>query len=262
MKKLYFGTALLFIGLTSCSSSDENPSTNPTSFLPLTATSSWVYDVNLDATNVGRDSLYVSGENTLNGKTYQELKTKEIPTGFYTNALNNNNIRIEGEKLLLTGSTGLALADFLPVNIDVTDFVLFKENASNGAQLDAISGTIEQDLQGMPLNIDYTLKSTFKESLASFTVPGKETYTNVKVMKLIANLKVSTVYTIPGVNTPITVPILNPQDVIVSTQYYAEGIGMIYAKTEINYQLNDFSQAGIELPIPQQNSSIIEESID
>ena len=81
-------------------------------------------------------------------------------------------------------------------------------------------------------------------------------------MKLIANLKVSTVYTIPGVNTPITVPILNPQDVIVSTQYYAEGIGMIYAKTEINYQLNDFSQAGIELPIPQESSSTVEESLD
>ncbi len=262
MKKLYFSAAILFLGLTSCSISDDSSNGNPTDFLPLTATSSWVYDVNLNASNVGRDSLYVSGENTLSGNVYSELKTKEVPTGFYTSSLNNNNVRIEGEKLLVTGSTGLALADFLPINIAINDFVFFDENASNGAELDAISGTIEQDLQGIPLKIDYTLKSTFKESLSSFTVPGKETYINVKVMKLIANLKVSTLYTIPGISNPITISILNPQDVIVSTQYYANGEGMIYSKTEINYQMNDFSQAGIELPIPQEGSSVIEEFLD
>ena len=263
MKNLYFGVALLFIGLTSCSSSDDNNNNPATSFLPLTATSSWVYDVNMDASWIGRDSLYVNGESTINGKIYQKLNTKSIPTGFYTNSLNNNNIRIEGDKLLLSGTTGLALADFLPINIAVSDFVIFKENSSVNAQLDAVSGTIEQDLEGFPLVIDYKLKSIFQESLASFTVPGKESYTNVKAIKLVANLKVSTVYLLPVLNTPINISILNAQDVIVSTQYYAEGIGMIYSKTEINYQLNEIpQQSGIELPIPSQGSSTIEEFLD
>jgi hypothetical protein len=262
MKRLYFAAAVLFLGLTSCSTSNDNPDNSPNVFLPLTTSSSWVYDVNLDAANVGRDSLFVSGETTLNGNTYQQFETKDVPTGFYTNALNNNYIRKDGDQLLLSGSTGLALSDFLPINIDVTDFVLFKENASNNAELSAVSGVLEQDLQGIPLKITYTLKSIFKESLSSFTVPGKETYTNVKVIKVIANLKVTTDYVVPGLSTPLTVSVLNPQDVIVSTNYYAEGIGMIYAKTDVNFQINDFSQLGITLPIPQQGSSIIEEFLD
>ena len=262
MKNLYFGAALLFIGLTSCSSSDDNSNGNLTTFLPLTATSSWVYNVNLDASEIGRDSLYVSGETTLNGKTYKQLKVKDVPSGFYTNSLNNNNIRIDGSKILLSGSTGVALADILPINIVVSDFVIFKEDASNNTQLDAISGTIEQDLQGLPLTIDYTLKSSFKETLSSFTVPGKETYTNVKVIKLIANLKVTTEVELPGTGITFPISILNPQDVIVSTHYYVEGVGMVYAKTEINYTLQDFSQAGVDLPIPQEGASTIEEFLN
>lgn len=263
MKKLYFSATVLFLALTSCSSdnNDSNTNGNPTTFLPLTASSSWVYDVNLDAANAGRDSLFVSGETTLNGKTYQQLQTKSIPTGFYTNILNNNNVRINGDKLLLSGTTGLAAGDFLPIEINVSDFVFFKENGNTNEQLDLKTGIIEQDLQGFPLKIDYKLKSVFKESLTNFTVPGKDTYTNVKVMTLTANLKVTTVYVIAGF--PATVNILDSQDVIVSTQYYAEGVGMIYSKTNINFEVSDLlAQAGIELPLPEQSSSTIEEFLD
>ncbi|MDD3004133.1 hypothetical protein [Flavobacterium sp.] len=260
MKKLYFGAAVLFLGLTSCSSSDDSTNNDSTNiYFPLSLTSSWNYDVKLDGNAIGNDDLFVSGESTMDGKIYQQLKTENIPNGFYTNALNNNFVRKEGDKILLSGTTGLELADLLPINIEVSDFVLFKENASPNAQLDVISGTMQQTLQDMPMDITYSLKSTFKESLASFTVPGKETYSDVKVIKVVANLKVTTDYMIPVINTLTTITILNPQDVIVSTQYYAEGVGMIYAKTDFNYQLNDFSQFNIELPIPVQGASTIEE---
>lgn len=262
MKNLYFGAALLFIGLTSCSSSDDNTNNTPSSFLPLTATSAWVYDVNLNAENTGRDSLYINGTTTISGKTYQKLNTKSTPNGFYTSTLNNNSVRMNGDKLLLSGTSGLGLAEILPVSITLSDFVIFKENGSNNAELAAISGTLEQDVQGFPLKIDYKLKSIFKESLSNFTVPGKESYNNVKVIKIIVNLKIATVYQLPVINTPVPIAILNAQDVIVSTQYYAEGIGMIYSKTNVDYELQDFSQAGLDLPIPQQGSSTIEEFLD
>jgi hypothetical protein len=70
------------------------------------------------------------------------------------------------------------------------------------------------------------------------------------------------VYTLPVINTPVTITILNPQNVIVSTQYYAEGVGMIYSKTDVNFELNDFSQFDVDLPIPQEGSSTIEEFLD
>jgi hypothetical protein len=262
MKKLSICTFFALAVLVSCSDNDDNSNTPISSFFPLTATSAWVYNVSLDAQNVGRDSLYVNGETTINGKTYQKFSTASTPTGFYTSVLNNNTIRKEGDQLLLTGTTGLALDAFFPVNVEVTDFVLFKENSANNAELDAISGTIEQDLQGFPLKIEYKLRSIFKESLANYTVPGMVSYTNVKVIQLVANLKVTTLYIVPGINSPVTIAILNPQDVIVSTQYYAEGIGMIYSRTDVNFQVNDFSQLGIELPIPQEGSSTVEEFLD
>jgi hypothetical protein len=260
MKKLYFSAAALVLAFTSCTTNED--STSSSSFFPLLPTSAWVYDVNLDAQSVGRDSLYVSGETTINGNVYQKLNTKEIPAGFYTTILNNNSLRKSGDQLLLSGTTGLAFSDFLPVNIELSDFVIFKENAAANAELDAVSGTINQELQGISLKIDYVLNSIFKETLNSFTVPGKENYMNVKVVKLIANLTVSTVYLLPVFNTPITIPVLNSQDVIISTHYYAEGIGMIYSKTAINYQLQDLPQNDIELPFPQEGSSTIEEFLD
>ena len=69
-------------------------------------------------------------------------------------------------------------------------------------------------------------------------------------------------YLLPIINTPFTVSILDSQDVIVSTHYYAEGVGMIYSKTAINYQLNQLPQGAGELPIPQQGSSTIEEFLN
>jgi hypothetical protein len=262
MKKLSIGAVLLFIGLTSCSSTDDDSNASESAFLPLNLSSAWVYDVNLDTQNIGRDSLFVSGETVVNGVTYQNLSTQSTPVGFYTSALNNSIIRKDGDKLLLTGTTGLALAAIFPVDIELLDFVIFKENSTANAQLDAISGSIEQDLQDLPLKIDYNLKSVFKESLATFTVPGKQSYTNVKVIRLVVNLKVTTQILVPVINTLLTIAILDPQDVIVSTHYYAEGIGMIYSKTEVNFEINNFSQFDIELPIPQEGSSTIEEFLD
>jgi hypothetical protein len=252
MKKLSFCSFLALLLMALCTGCDDSSSTSTSAFFPLTATSAWVYDVSVDAQNIGRDSLFVNGETVINGNTYQNLKTKSTPNGFYTSILNNNSVRKEGDKLLITGTTGVAPNEFLPIDIDVTDFVLFKENSTNNAQLDAISGVVEQELQNLPLKIEYNLKSVFKESLATYTVPGRESYTNIKVIQLL----------LPVINSPITITILSPQDVIVSTQYYAEGIGMIYSKTDVNFQVNDFSQFNIDLPIPQQGSSTVEEFLD
>ena len=262
MKKMYLGIALLLVALTSCSTDGSNPTSSTTTYFPLTPTSDWVYDVKLDTQNAGRDSLYVNGETTINDKVYQKLKTKATPLGFYSTVLNNNNVRIDSDQVLLSGTSGLGLSDILPISLELSDFVIFKQNATNNAELSAISGTIEQNLGGFPLVIEYKLTSVFKETLSTFTVPGRLTYQNVKVIKINTNLKVSTIYLLPVLNTPISIPILAPQNVVVSTHYYAEGVGMIYAKTDINYQLSELPQGAGELPIPQQGSSSSEEFLD
>lgn len=263
MKKIYLGVSLLLLVLASCSTNNDNSTaTGSGTFLPLLPNSEWIYDVKVDAQPSGTDELFINGETTINNKIYQKFKTTAVPTGFFTNLLNNNNVRKDGDQLLLTGTTGLGFSDILPVNLTLSDFVIFKEIANPNAELASVSGTIEQTVQNIPLKINYTLKSVFKESLNSFSVPGKETYSNVKVVKIIANISVTTVYLLPVINTPITVPVLDPQDVIVSTHYYAEGVGMIYSKTVIEYELKALPPAAGTLPIPQQGSSTIEEFLN
>ena len=44
------------------------------------------------------------------------------------------------------------------------------------------------------------------------------------------------------------------QDVVVSTQYYAENIGVVHVVTDFEYELNDLSQYPIELPIPEASA--------
>lgn len=251
----------LFTVLTSCSSDDNSNTGGSTNYLPLGTGNFWTY--NVTGVNVSeRDSLYVANDTVINAKTYKKLKTLNQPFGFFSNSMNNNGIRNEGSSLLLSGTAGLNLGDTFPIDLSLNDFVIFKENASNNEQLSSISGVINQDFQGYPLNLAYTMKSTAMETLPSFTSPDGEVYTDVKKVKTTLNLKISTTVTIPNIPIPLTITIMNPQDVVVSIQYYSKNIGMVYTNTTISYELQDLSQYGVTLPIPQSGSQIQDEFLD
>jgi hypothetical protein len=74
------------------------------------------------------------------------------------------------------------------------------------------------------------------------------------------NLEITTTMDVFGF--PVTFPILAPQDVLVSTMYFAKDIGMVYANTVISYSLEDFSAANIELPIPSSGTEVQQEFLD
>ncbi len=249
--------------LFSCSSDDSNGNTseNDTTYLPLKTGNFWTYDVTGE-TVAERDSLYISKDSVINGKNYKRFETLNQPFGFFSNSLNKNGVRVSGNSLLLSGTTGLNLGDAFPIDLTLNDFVIFKENAASGEQLSTVSGIIEQDFEGYPLKLEYTMKSTAIESLPSFTSPNGDVYTDVKKMKTTLNLKVTSTVTITGVPFPITIPIMNPQDVVVSYQYYAKNIGMVYANTTISYELQDLSSYGVTLPIPLTGSQLQEEFLD
>ena len=256
MKTKLFLIAFAVVILFSCSS-DNSSSGNPSvvNYLPLTDGNYWTYDVSTVGQSISnRDSLYVANDTVIDTKTYKKLKTLTIPFGFYSNSLRNNGLRKENDAIYMTGNAGLNLGNTLPIDLSVSDLMIFKESATLNQQLGSVSGVINQDFQGYPLVINYTLKTTALETLPSYTAEDNTVYTDVKKVKITLNLKVSTTITIPGLPLPISVVILNPQDVVVSTQYYAKNIGMVYTNTIISYQLQDFSQFGITLPIPQSGT--------
>jgi len=257
MKQYYFIAVLVMAFLTSCSSDDDSTpdTTTETNYFPVENGQFWVYDVNGEFP--GRDSLYVANDTTINSTSYKKFKTKELAYGFFSSSLAGNGIRKSGDKLLVSGSTNINLLEGFPINLAVSDFVIFKESAADNEQLGSFSGTLNYQYEDIPLTFSYTMKSVFQESLASFNVPNYGTYQDVKVVKIIVNLTVVGVASFQGMDFPFN--LINEQDVLISTQYYAKNVGMIYSNTEIQYEL---ANQDVPLPIPSSGSQNIKEYLD
>lgn len=253
MKKTYL-LFILSLFIVSCSSDDDSGNNNPTlppnttAFFPSKIGNHWVYDVQSSVMS-GRDSLYVANDTIIGGNTYQKLKTKKQPIGFFSNALNKNAIRHADGKIYLTGSAGLDFAEDLPINIAVSNFVIFDKNAAENTELATVSGTLEQEIEGIKIKFNYKLSSKAKATLASYT-SGQQNYTNVKPVEIILNLEITA-----GLSSlPIAIPVLKSQNVVVSTQYYVENIGVVGATTDIVYELEEIPLPDFQLPIPQSGS--------
>jgi hypothetical protein len=252
---------LLLMTMAACSSSDDNSPDNPSEniFLPLTDDNYWTYDVSGTALSV-RDSLYVANDTVISGTTYKKMKARAIAIGQFTRSLHLNAVRKVNSSIVVNGTAGFNFANTLPFSLELNDFVMFRENATAGTELSSVSGTIEQTLQGYPLILQYTYKSTAMDAIPAYSSPNGDDYTDVKAVKLTLSLGISTTVTVGGFN--VNVPILLPQDVIVSDQYYAKNIGMVHAQTTIGYDLESFAQFGITLPFPPSASEIQHEYLD
>lgn len=258
MKIKYLLSFAVLALLLSCSPNSDSgtDSSTPTNYFPLAVNNFWNYRVVANSTTQ-TDNLYISEEVSLNSKVYKKFKTTNTPVnGFFSNSLNNNALRIDGSKVLLTGTLdfnnfGISLP--IQFNFSVEDYVIFQENATNNQLIGSLSGTINQTVQNYPLVINYTLKSTALESLPTYTSPDGHVYTDVKKVKTVLNANIN--LTVPG--TIVTMTVMQPQDVVTSEQYYSKNIGMVYNKTTINYQLSP--PAGITLPIPSSGNQIQEE---
>lgn len=244
--KLLLTSFFALILFTSCSSSSDDIQTSdpanaiPTTFFPLTSGNSWKYKVSNQGTDT-YDLLTVGNNVTINSLTYKKMigtaDPSGVASGFYCTTLNNNNLRIDGSSLKLTGTVNYTFPNATPITIDLNDFVVFKQNAASGDQLSSVTGTNTQTINSIPLTFEYTLRSVAAEAMTTLVSDGV-TYNDVKKSKLIFNLKITTTQTISGVPTPITIAVLDSQDVVVSTLHYANNKGMVYNKNVFNYAIN------------------------
>ncbi|AWH85862.1 hypothetical protein HYN59_12445 [Flavobacterium album] len=261
MRKIGFLLLSLGFFTASCSSDDSNNNTtgNITNFLPQANGNYWVYDVAGENLGSGRDSLYIANDTVIGSNTYKKLKTKFLPNGFFSGALSNNAMRVAGDELIVSGEVTIPFSQDFPISISITDFTIFKEGASANAMLDQVDGTISQTYQNYPLDFDYTLTTTAKGDLATYSVNGHN-YTNVKKVETALQLKISTTLDIQGF--PLTITILPEQNVLTSTQYYAEGIGVVHVTSDFQYQLDETSPFTSQLPVPASASEHQEEVLD
>jgi filamentous hemagglutinin family protein len=204
----------------------------------------------------GADSLYVASQSTINEHQYYDMQARNPIFGFYSNILHNNSLRRSNQRLLVSGAfTFVALEDFFPLNIPLNDFVLFDAQASPNQQLAVVSNQITQDFNGQPITINYTLTTTGLADVTDFN-PNGVVYQTAKPVQFRLNMSVSTMAEpLPGFPA-VTFPILNAQDVVVSTQYFVNNIGVVHTQTALSYQLNPLiAQAFPEFSIPLSGSS-------
>ena len=76
--------------------------------------------------------------------------------------------------------------------------------------------------------------------------------------KIILNLKITSTQIFAGI--PVTIIVLQPQDVITSTQYISKSIGVVYTKTLTTYNLD--TAIANQFGIPASNSQTQEEFLD
>ena len=181
------------------------------------------------------------------------MKTLTIANGFFSGTLKDNGLRIDGNKMRITGSVNFSAGLPTPLGFSVSDFIILKENATAGQELSSTNGSFTQDYDGIPLTFTYILKSVSDGSQSSLT-SNSATYSNITKTKVILNLKITA-----DVGFAV-LEVMPAQNVLVSTQYYSKNIGMVYNLTNITYTLS--SSLPITLPIPQSGSQTQEEFLD
>lgn len=252
MKKILM--LFVAIGLVACNSDDDatESGNNTTNYFPTTANSTWTYN-NSSETADTTDQMSVNGTEQTNGNTYTNLDTANPANGFMVSVLTENLVRRDGGKLFINGTLGAPVEGFPTITIPLNDVVLYDANAANGATLSELTGSITETLMDLPLTFQYTSTSLQSESLASYTA-GSQTFTDVIKSRIILNLAVSTSIDIGS--TTLNVPILSAQDVLVVDNYYAANTGLIFSETTVDYQLEDLSSLGVDLPFPEQETQV------
>jgi hypothetical protein len=265
LKKAYY-LAFLFIAVLSfsCSSDDEtthNETATPASiYFPLNPNSYWTYSNVSDQGNTS-DSLYVSGTQNQNGATYTNLDARIPAIAFMVNLLSQNLVRSNSTEFLLFGELSTPPVEGFPeISIPLDNVVLFDTELPLNSVLSNFNGEIEELINEIPIVIEYTVRTEQKESLESYSVNG-HVFNDVKKSLIVVTLAITAeIEVLPGVILPV--PILSTQEVLIVSNFFAANVGLISSEALTQYELEDLSGTGIDLPFPTEASTTSTQSID
>jgi hypothetical protein len=261
---------MLFI--VSCSEDNNENNTNNTTgintiegnYFPSSLDNYWKYDVTStdNTTNqniVSLDSLYVINETATTA--ILDINDGLPANGPITGLLASGTLTKSDTTLAVDGALELPaeITDLIDFEIALNNFVLYNIEANNNTQLASNSNSITQDFNGFPLTIAYQLSSTALGYSENLELNGT-LFSNVVSSKMTLNLSVSTTITVAGISFPLS--ILDAQDILVSTNYYVEDIGLVQADSNTNYQISAtaitaLEAAGVNLPIPASGSTSV-----
>ena len=245
--------------LESSTNTNNNPGASD-NFVP--SNGYWVYDVNStsefdsEMNFTATDSVYLAEE----FEDYFSLSVNDdgLANGSMNMILTNGNLYNSPRKLVYDGSitlpenlANLGLDNFILNNITLVDL-----DAENEAfmyfQDETITNTFDiQDIE-LPIDLSYEIYTSKTNYYDTMNINGDE-YLNVFEGKFIFSLSVTGTFTLFGF--PQTVSILEPQNIITTSYYYAESIGLVRAESEQGFELSSelssiLGLLGVEIEIP------------
>ncbi|EDM43090.1 chorismate synthase [unidentified eubacterium SCB49] len=260
MKSKYFFLVFLSVIAISCKTDDastEDTIENKTLYFPLKSNSYWTYNNQNAETGVTRDSLYVVGNQTQNGFTYVNLDANLPASGLMSQLLSENLLRTTETELYIYGQIGSPIEGLPDISIPLNDLKLF--DTTTDISVDPVigfsSGSISQEVMEIPIEINYGITSTMLPTPDASSEGQLQIASQLSVsMEIIALIVVG----------PITIPftIMQSQDVLVATNTYTEGIGLTDSQVLISFTLEDLSDLGVELPLPENSSITSTQTID
>lgn len=243
-----FFLLIVMASFVSCSD-DDSPSINETqNYFNLVVSNSWTYQNTYSSQNQstqeGSETLIVDEIITENGKDFYKLKSTNIEVpGIVTSMLTSGKLSESEDQssLSYTGDLNLSLLENLPeINLDVQGLKLYDQKLSAGANLYIKEEAITQTVNNIPFTIEVEIYSNYLGNVGSKTVNG-ETYNDVISSEIIVKAKVTSDLAF----LPVTV--LEQQDFLISTLYFAPQIGLINSDTTIEATFEDLSNFGLPL---------------
>lgn len=267
-KTHYFSLFIALLLVLSCSDDDNNTDTIPDNssisgdYFPTNLDSYWNYDVEASSTAATEPSLSTDAlaVETMNNNDFTLSANAGLPAnGTMSGILVSGTLTNTDTTLSLNGSLDLPeeLTDLIDFNITLNNAILYNINASSNTLLYSLNEQVTQDVQGFPVGIDYEVKSKSLGFYNTISLNNEE-YTNVVASEIILNLSATTSVDFGGF--PITITILEPQDLLVITSYYAENIGLVRAESNFDYEISAtaiaaLANSGIDLGIPASGSA-------
>ena len=260
MKRIFALLTLVFI-LTGCNDeayeSDSNSSVDDPAgdFLTITPQSYWIYDVqstsedlpNMDFT--AQDSIYVTS--VYGNDVMLSANDNGMANGSMNGILTNGTMGVTPTSLSFSG--GLELPEnFSDLGLDngleVNDLLIFDLESENNDIMFVQEATATEvlNIQGtqIPVELDYELTTTKVNFYETMTLNGTE-YNNVFEGTLNLSLGVVGTFNL-GLFTQ-TLAIIEPQNILETSYFYAEQIGLVRAQSVQGFNLSSQFNALVEL---------------
>ena len=221
-------------------------------FFPLAENNEWNYNVistnNNDNSSADfTDNLVVDSEN---GTNYTlSANNGAIANGTMTNFLVSGDLSATETQLTSTGSFVIPIDGVSTIEIPFSNAKFYDTAANINEVIFNTNGNLNQDIESIPIDITYTLKTTQLENLDSYSVDGTS-YENVTSSRISIELGMSTTIDIGPISQ--TLSIIDEQNVLTITSYYADGVGLILANANTSFELNQstldlLAQGGVDI---------------